>query len=96
MIIHWEMMEDILGLVNKDRGIKMEQEKFNEAILKIDCYREALDIASDYGADEDVLNALMELVVGEITAPVWAEIKKIIKEAGQEKDKELDASETTA
>ena len=74
----------------------MEQEKFNEAILKIDCYRDALETAADYGADNDVLNGLMELVVAELTSPVWFEIKKIIREFRQEKDKELDASETTA
>lgn len=74
----------------------MEQEKFNEAILKIDCYKEAFETATDYGADEDVLNALMELVVAELTSPVWFEIKRIIKEAGQEKNKKLDASGTTA
>ena len=69
--------------------MEMEQEKFDKAILKIDCYREALETAEDYGADNDVLNGLAELVAAEITASVWAEIKEIIKNSRVKKEQEL-------
>lgn len=64
----------------------MEQKIFDEAILRMDCYREAIGVAEDNDAPAEVLDGLSELFFSVCTHSIWYEIKRLIKVARDKKD----------
>lgn len=67
----------------------MERKIFDEVILKMDCYKDAIDVAEDIGASEEVIDGLSELFFSVFTGSIWSEIKRLIKVARDKEEEDL-------